>query len=361
MQWTSAVRPILLAAGLALCGSRDATAEGTHGPNGEPAMLASALSLSDAEVAKVKSGSYTAALLWHTSSDFTIALTAGAKDEFARLGVSVVATTDAGFDPARQKNDLETVMAREPSVILTLPVDPVSGAAAFRPAVDAGVKLVFLSNVPAGYTQGQDFVAVVTDDLFQMGKLAADLLAVSIGRKGRVGYVFHNVTHYVTNQRDQAFEKTIERDYPNIRIVARQGIVDPASAEELAEAMLLKAPDLDGIYVTWAEPAEAVLRALRKAGNRHTKLVTLDLSEPLALDMVKGGNVVGIVADQAYALGRAMGEAAGYGLLRKPAPAFLIVPALWVTKANVADAWQISLHRAAPSSVLEAAKLGLGH
>jgi ribose transport system substrate-binding protein len=361
MQWTSAIGTILLAAGLAVCGSRDIAAEGTHGPNGEPATPASALSLSDAEVAKIKSGSYTAALLWHTSSDFTIALTAGVTDELARLGVSVVATTDAGFDPARQKNDVETVMVRKPSVILTLPVDPVSGAATFRPAVDAGVKLVFLSNVPAGYKQGKDFVAVVTDDLFQMGKQAADLLAVSIGRKGKVGYVFHDVTYYVTNQRDQAFEKTIERDYPNIRIVARQGIVDPASAEELAEAMLLRAPDLDGVYVTWAEPAEGVLSALRNAGNRHTKLVTLDLSEPLALDMVKGGNVVGIVADQAYALGRAMAEAAGYGLLRKPAPAFLIVPALSVTKANIADAWQISLHRAAPSSVLEAAKLGSGH
>ena len=33
----------------------------------------------------------TAALLWHTSSDFVNAVTAGAKDEFARLGIEVVA------------------------------------------------------------------------------------------------------------------------------------------------------------------------------------------------------------------------------------------------------------------------------
>ena len=43
---------------------------------------------------------------------------------------------------------------------------------------------------------------------------------------------------------------------------------------------------------------------VRSAGNTKTKIVTLDLSEPIALDMVKGGNVTAIAADQAYELGR---------------------------------------------------------
>jgi ribose transport system substrate-binding protein len=348
----------LLTAGLAILALRGMAAAGeTHGPNGEAATPASALTLGAAEVAKVKSGNYSVALLWHTSSDFTNAVTAGAEDEFARLGVAVVATTDAAFDAAKQRNDVETVMAKKPNVILTLPLDSVSAAAAFRPAKEARVKLVFLSNVPAGYKWGQDFVAVVTDDLFQMGKKAADVLAKSIGGKGKVGYIFHDATHYVTNQRDQAFKTTIEKDYPNIKIAAQQGIADSSRAEEAALAMLLKTPDLDGIYVTWAEPAEGVLSVLRNAGNKHTKIVTLDLSEPIALDMVKNGNVVGIVADEAYALGRAMADAGAYGLLGKPAPAFLVVPALTITKANVVDGWQISLHRAAPQSVLDAVKL----
>ena len=100
--------------------------------------------------------------------------------------------------------------------------------------------------------------------------------------------------------------------------------------------MLLKHPDLEGIYVTWAEPAEGVLAALRERRKQaRMKIVTLDLSEPLALDMVKGGNVAAIVADKAYALGRAWRLAAGYGLLDKPAPPFLVAPVLTVTQANV--------------------------
>ena len=57
--------------------------------------------------------------------------------------------------------------------------------------------------------------------------------------------------------------------------------------------MLLQNPDLDGIYVTWAEPADGVLVGAARRGNTKTKIVTLDLSEPVALDMVKGGNVAG--------------------------------------------------------------------
>ena len=59
-------------------------------------------------------------------------------------------------------------------------------------------------------------------------------------------------------------------------------VTDPARAEDIAQALLLKTPDLDGIYVTWAEPAEGVLAALRAAGNTKTRIVTLDLSEPIA-------------------------------------------------------------------------------
>ncbi len=328
----------------------------TMGPGGESPTPSSEVTLTDAEVAQIKAMKATAALLWHTSSDFVNAVTAGANDEFARLGVEVVATTDAGFDSAKQMSDIETVLAKNPSAILALPLDPTTSAQAFKPAVDAGVKIVLLSNVPAGYVQGKDYVGIVTDDLYQMGKQAADALAAAIGKKGKVAWIFHDAQYYVTNQRDNAFKATIEKDYPDIEIVAEAGIADPARAEDIANALLTKNPDLDGIYVTWAEPAEGVLAALRAAGNTKTKIVALDLSEPLALDMVKDGNVVALTADKAYELGRTMATVAGYGLIGKAAPAFAVAPAITVTKSNVADGWQQSLNRAPPQSVLDAIK-----
>jgi len=329
----------------------------TTGPNGEKATPTSALKLSSADIAKVKSGHYTAALTWHQSSDFVTAVTAGARDEFAKLGITVTATTNANFDAGKQKNDIETVMAKKPDVMLSLPVDPVATASAYKSVTRAGTKLVLLSNVPKGFVQGRDYVTVVTDDLFQMGKHAADALAASIGDKGKIAYFFHDASYYVTNQRDQAFKKTIEANYPNIKLVAQQGIADPNKAQDQANAILTKNPNLDGVYVTFSQPpAEGVLSALRNNGNTKTKLVSLDLDEPLTVDMARGGNVSGIVSDKAYELGQAMAMSAAYGLLDRKAPPFLVAPAITITKDNLAHGYEESLHQAPPKAVAEAAK-----
>lgn len=323
----------------------------TIGPSGQTATPSAQVTVSDETAAQLRNGGHTAALLWHDQSDFVNAVTAGATDEFTRLGIEVVATTSAGFDAAKQRSDIETALARQPDIILSLPLDPVTSAAAFEEAKEEGVALVFLSNLPQGYEHPQDYAAIVTDDLFDMGKRAADALAEAIGGQGTVGWIFHDAEYYVTNQRDNAFKTTIENDYPDIAIVAEQGISDPARAEEIANAMLLQNPDLSGMFVTWAGPAEGVLAALRANDNETTKIVTLDLSEPVALDMVKGGNVVAIVADEAYELGRAMAAAGARALAGEQTPPFVIAPALTVTADTVEEGWMQSLRIEAPATV----------
>jgi len=323
----------------------------TLGPAGEAATPSEDIRLSNAELATLKTQGYQAALLWHTSSDFINAVSQGARDEFARAGIGVAVHTDAGFDPAREYSNIEIALAARPDIILSLPLDPVTSMRAFRQAIMDGSTLVFLSNLPSGYLHAADYAAIVTDDLYQMGKQAADALARGIGGRGRIGYIFHDANYYVTNQRDQAFKSTIARDYPDIEIITEQGISDPARAEELTSAMLLRYPGLDGLYVTWAEPAEGVLAALRTAGNTSTKLVTLDLNEPIALDMVRGGNVTAIIADRAYELGRAMAAAGMKSRLGHTVPPFIVAPALTVTRDTVFQGWKDSLNREPPRSI----------
>jgi len=323
----------------------------TLGPAGEAATPSDEIRLSDAELATLNQRHYKAALLWHTSSDFINAVSQGARDEFARAGIQVAVQTDAGFDAAREYRNIEIALAARPDIILSLPLDPVTSARAFGQAIMDGSTLVFLSNLPSGYLHGTDYAAIVTDDLYQMGKQAADALARGIGGHGRIGYIFHDANYYVTNQRDQAFKSTIIQDYPDIEIIIEQGISDPARAEELTSAMLLRYPDLDGLYVTWAEPAEGVLAALRAAGNTTTKLVTLDLNEPVALDMVRNGNVTAIIADRAYELGRAMAAAGMKARLGQAPPPFIVAPALTVTRDTIVQGWEDSLNRAPPKSI----------
>ncbi len=349
---------ILFAASLAAATASHAYADQpkTVGPNGEEPTPAASLTLTDQEIEAVKEGGYTAALVWHELYDWSNAVAQGAKDEFARLGIEVIAETDAGFDTARQKADVETVMAREPSIIVSLPIDPPTAQSVYGVARDAGVELVFIDNAVNGFTHGEDYTAVVSADLFQIGNKAAIALADAIGGAGKVGYMFHDADFPVTNQRDGAFKWTIENEYPEIEIVIESGMTDPANAEDIASAMLARNPDLDGIYTPWAEPALGVLSVLRQQGNADTKVVTIDLNEPAALDMLNGGNIATIIADEAYNIGVTAARAAAAGLLDKPVDPFLVVDALAIGSGNVTDGWMQSMNRQPPDSVKAAAE-----
>ncbi len=326
----------------------------TTGPAGEQASSYRDVALTAEEVEQVRAGGHTAAIVMHTSSAWSRAVEQGAIDAFDALGIEVVAQTDAGMDPAKQQSDAETVLALDPDIILTLPIDPVQASAAFRPAVDAGVHLVFIDNPADGFAQGTDYVGIVTGDHFALGQAAAEMLAEATGETGQVGFIFHDADFYVTNQRDQAFKTVVGERFPGLEIVAEQGMADPADAENIASAMLTQNPGLTAFYVPWAEPAEGVLAAIRAAGRDDVKVVTIDLDTTVALDMAQEGSVVGIAADTPYALGYTLAVEGAYAVLGKDAPPFTIVPTVKVTRDNLAEGWQASLNEALPAEIADA-------
>ncbi|AMC36405.1 substrate-binding domain-containing protein [Janthinobacterium sp. B9-8] len=335
------------------CSSAFAAVDRTVGPNGEIPTSYTQVKLAAPDVAQLKGKNYKAAILMHTTSDFSTALIAGAKKVFDELGIKVVAVTDAEMDPKKQRTDLETVLALKPNIIISLVIDPVSGAVAFKQATQQGVKLVFISNAPQGYKAGKDYAGIVTDDLFGMGKAAAELMADSIGSKGDVAVMHHAANYYVTNQRDNAVKAVLAR-YPNIKVVADKGIANPNDGEVIASAILTQNPSVKAIYAPWDAIAEGVTAAVRAAGRKDVKVVTMDLGAANALDMVKGGNVAGIVSDLPYDMGKTLATMGAMSLLNKPTPAFVTVDAIKVTSANLATQWQKALFRQPPDAVVKA-------
>jgi ribose transport system substrate-binding protein len=326
------------------------------GPNGETPTPASELQLTDEEVAQVQEGGYTAALVWHESSAFIQAVETGVREQFDELGVEVIASTSAEFDAAQQAANIETVLANNPDIIVTIAVDPTTAAEAFRPAVEQGVKIVVLTTPPAGYTAGEEMVGIVTTELTAYGKDAAEMLGEALGGEGQVGWIFHDADFWFTNQRDQAFKDWLAYLYPNIEVVDEGGFSDPARTEDIANAMISRNPELNGMYVAWATAADGVLAALRAAGRNDVSVVTNDLDENLALDMVEGGNVVGVVANPAVDLGRYLGVMAAYGVLEKEAPEMAVATPVATTTDNLAEGWQAEFAEDPPQELIEAAE-----
>jgi ribose transport system ATP-binding protein len=325
------------------------------GPNGEMPELAANVALTEGEIAQIAAMRAKAAIVLHYGgNDWSRGQVDGLKAQFAAMGIEVIAVTDAGFGAEKQVSDINGVLAKKPDIIVSVPVDPVATAAAYKIAAAQGVKLVFMENTPSGLVAGKDYVSAVSADNYGNGVGSAKLLAEALRGEGEIGLIYHAPDFFVTRQRYEAVKKTLADDYPNIRIVAEHPVTGPdfaAEAEKVAAMMLASHPKLKGIWAVWDVPAEGVIAAARKAGRSDLVVTTIDLGKAVAADMARGGVIKGVGAQRVYDQGVTEALLAGYGLLGKPAPAFVALPALPVTAANLADAWQIVYRQPAPSKL----------
>ncbi len=328
------------------------------GPHGEKPTAVSKVVLTPAEIAKVKAKHATAAIVLHYGgNDWSTAQVAGLKFEFAKLGVRVVAVTDANFKPDKQVSDIETVLVKKPSIIVSIPTDPVATANAYLKAARAGVKLVFMDNVPNGMKPGKDYVSVVSADNYGNGVASAKLMCKALNGKGDIGAVYHGADFFVTKQRWDGFRTTIQKSCPGVKIVVSKGISGPdfaGDADTAAGAMLTRYPTLKGIWAVWDVPAEGVMSAARAAGRSNLVITTEDLGKNVAVELARNGLVRGLGAQRPFDQGVTEAKLGAYGLLGKKAPIYVALPALPTTHANVLQAWQQVYHAPAPREVKSA-------
>lgn len=324
------------------------------GPNGETAASAGSLTFTAGELAKVKALKATAAIAFHLTSDWTSGQLAGLQKEFKVLGISIVGTTQADFKADTQVSQIQTLMAKKPSVLISIPVDSQAESSAYKAVAAAGTKIVFMDNVASGMTAGKDYVSVVSADNYANGAASAFLLGKYLNGKGTLALVHHSADFWVTKQRWNGFKETITKSFPGIKIVDDKGISGPdfaGDAQAAATAILTKNPKLDAFWGVWDTPAEGIMAALRAAGNTHTVIATQDLGANVAISLAKGGPVVGLGAQRPYDAGVAEAKLAAYALIGKTAPIYVAMPALAVDHANVLRAWR-TVYAASPSAAL---------
>lgn len=325
------------------------------GPRGEEPEPASVADLTDDEIAQIRELGATAAIVMHYGgNDWANAQVAGLRAQFEELGIEIVATTDANFDPGQQVSDIETVMAMNPDIIVSIPTDPVATSATYQAAADAGIQLVFMDNVPDGLEPGEDYVSVVSADNFGNGVVSAHLMAKALNGSGTIGLVYHEADFFVTQQRYQGFKETIESGYPDIEIVAERGIAGPdfaGDAQSVTDAWLTQYPDLDGIWAVWDVPAEGVMAAARSASRTDLKIATEDLGTNVAIALAKNEMIVGLGAQVPYDQGVTEANLAGGALIGKTFPPYVALSALPVTHENVLEAWETVYHSEPPAEV----------
>jgi ribose transport system substrate-binding protein len=111
---------------------------------------------------------------------------------------------------------------------------------------------------------------------------------------------------------------------------------------------LLRHPDLKGIWSPWDGPAEGILAAAQALARSDIVVTTCDLGQNVAVSLARGGLVKGIAAQRVFNMGVAEARAAAYGLLGKPAPAYVTIPNMAVTRDNVLESWTKVYNEPAP-------------
>lgn len=320
----------------------------------EPAWFTD-LYLTEDEVEKIHSMNLKIAYEMPNQSEFSEAVLRGLEDACEILNIKIVGLAYCENDPAVQKENMENFAALGVDAILSQAQEVDMAAATYDPLIEAGIDLVFQANTPTGYKAGVDYTGVGATDYYEYGIQAADALAEAIGYEGKVAIIYLASVNQVSNTRDRAFVNRIKTAYPNIELVEEAGIEAPVDTSAVASALLTRHPDLDGLHVTFVEPATEALEVVRGLGMKDLKISTVDFNSMGALDLIRGGNICSIIVDRPYVFGHIMAMMVGYGALDKELESSTYMgPIVAVTPENIEAEWLAGFGQELPRELKKA-------
>ncbi len=329
-----------------------------QGPNGEPAASPDDVQISDEDAAKIKAGNngtpFKIALVFQFSGDWPNGQTKGLTDEFSKYGVEIISNTEANFKVDKQIANIENAIQLQPDGIVSIPVDDVATAPAYKKISEAGIKLVFMDNAAKGLTAPGDYQSVVSADSQGNGQVAAKKLSCYIPEGGTVGIVDFGITFFVTNQRTKGARDWFAANRPDIKL-KDANFTDPNQAGDVAANFLTANPDVNGVWAVWDGPAQGVISALRAQG-KNLPVATIDLGDQAATDLASSEFLKGVGAQRPYSQGVAEARAMMLALIGKDVPAWIGVPALPVIQNSLRQGYKDSWAKPLPEKPEAACK-----
>lgn len=307
------------------------------GPNGSDPMPAESVELSDSQVDSLTGGDYRVSIVFHyLQGTWTQLQRKGIKNRFDELGITIEGIYGSEFDADKQSRLLEEIAEKDIDALISIPVDTVATAEAHRAVSDAGIEVVIMDNVPEGFKHPQDYAGCVSSDNKGVGIIAGQLLREYVSA-GTVGMINFDAPFYVTKRREIAVRETLQAA-PDISLVTQRGFTDPYNVEDLVTDTLETHPDLDGLFVIWADPpCTQAIRAARQLGISDLKITTTDLSSRAVQHIANGGMLKGTGAQLPYQQGIIEANMVGQTLLGNDTPQFIASGSLPIYRENLLE------------------------
>jgi ribose transport system substrate-binding protein len=237
-----------------------------------------------------------------TTHEFWKSIHAGAVQAARELGVEILwKGPQKEDDRAQQITVVEDVISRGVDGIVLAPLDD---RALIRPVQDAMREKIPVVIMDSGL-QGKDYLSFVATDNFQGGVLAARRLGELLEGKGRIFRIRYQAGSASTTDRENGFLETLTKEFPAVKVLVQDQYTGPTTetAYQLAENLLGRFPDVDGIFCPNESSTFGTLRALqesRLAGK--VKFVGFD-SSPKLVQGLRDGHLHGLILQNPVKMG----------------------------------------------------------
>jgi len=236
-----------------------------------------------------------------TSHLFFVSVHAGVDQAARDLRVSVLWNGPYDeTDYTRQIQIVDAMVARRVDGLAISATDETALVAPLKRAIKSGIPVtVFDSGV-----NFHDYVSFIATGNYEAGRTAARRLAALIRRRGEVAMVMQKPGGTSTVLRERGFEETVAKEFPAMRIAARQyGMADPARSRAAAENILTARPALAGIFASSEAASIGSIHAIRSRGlSGKVKLITFDSSQD-HIRALKDGTIDVMLVQDPFRLG----------------------------------------------------------
>lgn len=204
-------------------------------------------------------------------------------------------------DRAQQITVVEDFISRGVDGIVLAPLDD---RALCRPVQDAAREKIPVVIIDSGL-QGEDYISFVATDNYQGGVIAAKRLGELLGGKGKIFLIRYQEGSASTMERERGFYETVTKDFPGLTLLVQDQYAGATTetAYQLAENLLGRFPDVEGIFAPNESSTFGTLRALQESGLAgKVKFVGFD-SSPKLIQALRDGHLHGLILQNPVKMG----------------------------------------------------------
>lgn len=217
---------------------------------------------------------------------------------------------DYGYNIEWNGPERETDRERQIQIVEDFIVQKVAGvvlAPLDKDALVPSVEKLAADKIPCAIIDSavatDKYVTFAATDNYQGGVLAARRMAQTLGGKGNLLVLKYVPGSASTTDRENGFMDTIQKEFPNMKIVdSKYGQDTVETALQAAEDMLTRNKDVQGFYACNAPTAVAALQALQSQNHPEIKLVGFDAEKAL-IDGLKAGRIDALIVQDPYKMG----------------------------------------------------------